>query len=44
MWDPTGFAVVTALESGCKFNAGYYVSKMPTPFCEWWYERGGGDF
>jgi hypothetical protein len=43
MWDPTGFAVVTALESGCPFNTGYYVSKMLTPLSEWWRERGGGD-
>jgi histone-lysine N-methyltransferase SETMAR len=39
-----GFAVVTAIESGCKFNAGYYVSKVLTPLSEWWRERGGGDF
>jgi hypothetical protein len=44
MWDPTGFAAVTALESGCKFNAGYYVTKVLTPLSEWWCERGGGDF
>jgi hypothetical protein len=41
VWDPTGFAVVTALESGCKFNAGSYVSKVLTPLSEWWRERGG---
>jgi hypothetical protein len=41
---PTGFAVVTALESGCKFNAGCYVSKVLTPLSEWWRERGGGNF
>jgi hypothetical protein len=27
----TGLAVVTVLESGCKFNTGYYVSKMLKP-------------
>jgi hypothetical protein len=31
---PTGFAVVAALESGRKFNAGYYVSKLLTPLSE----------
>jgi hypothetical protein len=41
---PTGFAVVTAIDSGCKFNAGYYVSKVLTPLSEWWRERGGSDF
>jgi histone-lysine N-methyltransferase SETMAR len=41
-WDPIEFAVVTALESGCKFNAGYYVSKVVTPLSESWRERGGG--
>jgi hypothetical protein len=41
---PIGFAVVTALESGCKFNAGYYVSKVLTPLSEWWCEPGGGNF
>jgi hypothetical protein len=41
---PTGFAVVTAIESWCKFNAGYYVSKMLTPLSEWLRERGGGEF
>jgi hypothetical protein len=44
VWSPTEFAVVTALESGCKFNAGYYVSKMLTLLSEWWCERGGGNF
>jgi hypothetical protein len=27
VWSPTGFAVVTALDNGWKFNAGYYVTK-----------------
>jgi transposase len=36
--------VVTALENGCKFNAGYYVSKVLTPLSEWWRARGSGDF
>jgi hypothetical protein len=44
VWGPTGFAVVIALESGCKFNAGYDVSKVLTPLSEWWCERGGGNF
>jgi hypothetical protein len=35
VWGPTGFSVVTALESGCKFNAGYYVSKVKIPLSEW---------
>jgi hypothetical protein len=35
---------VSTLESGYKFNTGYYVSKMSTPFTEWWCERGGGNF
>jgi hypothetical protein len=38
VWDPTEFAVVT-LDSGCKFNAGYYVSEVLTPLSEWWRER-----
>jgi hypothetical protein len=42
--DQTGFASVTALDSGCKFNADYYVSKVLTPLSEWWCERGGGNF
>jgi hypothetical protein len=42
--DPTGFAVVTSLESGCKFKSGYHVSKVLTPLCEWWHEPGGGNF
>jgi hypothetical protein len=32
--DPTGFAAVTALDSGCTFNAGDYASQMLTPFSE----------
>jgi histone-lysine N-methyltransferase SETMAR len=44
VWDPTEFAVVTALDSGCKFTRGYYVSKVLTPLSEWWRERGGGNF
>jgi hypothetical protein len=44
VWDPTEFAVVTALDSGCKFNAGYSLSEVLTPLSEWWRERGGGDF
>jgi hypothetical protein len=32
---PTGFPVVTALESGCKFNASYYLSKVKIPLSEW---------
>jgi hypothetical protein len=36
--------VVTAVESECKFNAGYCVSKVLTPLSEWWCERGGGVF
>jgi hypothetical protein len=43
VWDPTGFAVVAAIESGCKFNAGYDVSKLLTPLSEWLRERGGGN-
>jgi histone-lysine N-methyltransferase SETMAR len=43
VWDPTEFAVVTALDSGCKFNAGCYVSEVLTPLPEWWRERGDGD-
>jgi hypothetical protein len=35
---------VTALKSGCKFNAGYYVDKVLTPLSEWWRERGCGNF
>jgi hypothetical protein len=44
VWVSTGFAVVTALDRACKFNAGYYVSKVLTPLSEWWRERGGGNF
>jgi hypothetical protein len=44
VWDSTEFAVATPLESGCKFNAGYYVSEVLTPLSEWWRERGGGNF
>jgi hypothetical protein len=44
VWLSIGFAVVTALDRGCKFNAGYYVSKVLTPLSEWWRERGGGNF
>jgi hypothetical protein len=43
IWRPTGFAVVTALQNVCKFNAGYYVSKVLTPLSECLRERGGGD-
>jgi histone-lysine N-methyltransferase SETMAR len=42
-WSPTGFAVVAALERGCKFNAGYHASKVLRPLSEWWCERGGSD-
>jgi hypothetical protein len=31
---PTGFAMMSALENGCKFNAGYYVSEVLTPLSE----------
>jgi hypothetical protein len=44
VWDPTEFADVTALDSGCKFNAVYYVSEVLTPLSEWWRERGRGNF
>jgi hypothetical protein len=44
VWHPTEFAVVTALDSECKFNTGYYVSEVLTPLSEWWGERGGGNF
>jgi histone-lysine N-methyltransferase SETMAR len=44
MWDLTGFAVVTTLESRCKFNAGYYVSNVLTTLSECQRERGGGAF
>jgi hypothetical protein len=44
VWDPAEFAVVTAIDGGCKFNAGYYVSEVLTPLSEWWCERGGGNF
>jgi hypothetical protein len=44
VWVSTGFAVVTALDRGCKFNAGYYVSKVLTPLSEWWRERGCRNF
>jgi hypothetical protein len=40
----TGFAVVVAIENGCKFNAGYYVSKVLALLSEWLCERGGGNF
>jgi hypothetical protein len=35
VWGPTGFSVVTALESGCKFNATYDVSKVKIGSSEW---------
>jgi hypothetical protein len=41
---PTEFAVVAALDSGCKFNAGHYVDEVLTPLSEWWRERGCGNF
>jgi histone-lysine N-methyltransferase SETMAR len=41
---PIEFAVVTALDSGCKFTARHYVSEVLTPLSEWWRERGGGNF
>jgi hypothetical protein len=44
LWDPTEFAVAIGLESGRKFNTGYYVSKLLTQFSEWWCKPGGGDF
>jgi histone-lysine N-methyltransferase SETMAR len=44
VWDSTEFAVVIVIDSGGKFNAGYYVSKVLTPLSEWWRERGGGNF
>jgi hypothetical protein len=44
LWDPTRFTIVTALESGCRFNAGYYMTKVLTALSEWWRERGGGNF
>jgi hypothetical protein len=44
VWDPTEFAVVTAIDSGSKFNAGYYVREVLTPLSEWWRERGDGNF
>jgi hypothetical protein len=34
VWDPTEFAVMTALESGCKFNTGYHANKVLTPLAE----------
>jgi hypothetical protein len=40
----TGLTVVTARESGCKFNAGYYVSKVLKPLSQWLCERGDGPF
>jgi hypothetical protein len=41
---PTACAVAAALESVCKFNAGYYVSKVLTPLSEWRCELGDGNF
>jgi hypothetical protein len=41
---PTRVAVVTALESGCKFNTGYYVNEVLKPLSEWWREGGGWTF
>jgi hypothetical protein len=40
MW----FAVVTAIESGCKFKADYYVSKVITRLSELLRVRGDGNF
>jgi hypothetical protein len=44
VWGPTGFAVVAALDSQCKFNTGYSVSKVPTSLSERWRERRARDF
>jgi hypothetical protein len=44
MWSSMGFAAVIALESGCKFNAGYYVSRVLTVLSEWQCKRRGEDF
>jgi hypothetical protein len=33
-WSPTGFSVVTALDSECKFNAVYDVNKVLMPLSE----------
>jgi hypothetical protein len=38
------YTVETAVESGCRVTAGYYVSKVLTPLYEWWRKRIGGDF
>jgi hypothetical protein len=38
-WDLAKFAVVTALDSVCKFNADYYMSEVLKPLSEWWRER-----
>jgi hypothetical protein len=35
VWDPTEFAIVTALDSGCKSKAGYYVGEVLTQLSEW---------
>jgi hypothetical protein len=44
VWGPTGFSVVMTLESGYKFNAGYYVNKVVIPLSKWWRERENGTF
>jgi histone-lysine N-methyltransferase SETMAR len=44
VWDLAEFAVATALDTWCKFNAGHYVSEVLTPLSEWWRERGCGNF
>jgi hypothetical protein len=44
VWGPTGFAVVTAIDSGRKFNAGHSVNKVLIPVSEFWCECGGGTF
>jgi hypothetical protein len=41
---PTWFTVVTALDGGHKFNAGYYLSILLAPLSDGRDERGGGNF
>jgi hypothetical protein len=44
VWSPTGFAVLTAIESRCKSNAGFCLNTLLISLSEWEYVRGNGTF
>jgi hypothetical protein len=35
VWNPRGLYLITVLEKGPKFNAGYYIAERLDPWSQW---------